>query len=187
MKDEVQKAASCIQKGGVILYPTDTIWGIGCDATNEKAVQEIYRIKERPDRKSILVLMSGTAMLSRYLEHIPQRAISHIMKSKKPTTLIYFGARNFAPNLPSEDGTIGIRLTKDPFCRKLIEATNRPIVSTSANISGTPAAQSFRDIDPSLIAKVDHVVNWRQEEQISVSPSTIIRFELDGTATVLRP
>ena len=138
MIDEVRKAGITILEGGIILYPTDTIWGIGCDATNPDAVQKVYQLKQRSDHKSMLVLMNGISMLSRYLDRIPESAKEIIASAVKPTTIIYPGAKNFAPNLLAEDGSIGIRITSDPFCQQLIELTDKPIVSTSANISGKP-------------------------------------------------
>ena len=187
MTEEVQRSAKYIKSGGVILYPTDTIWGIGCDARNPDAVNRIYGIKQRSDSKSMLVLMNGFGMLGDYLEHVPEQVRKILDSALKPTTIIYQGARNLAPNLLAEDGSIGIRLTSDPFCRQLIELTGLPIVSTSANISGLPSPSLFSEISSAIKKQVDHVVNWRQEEQEAASPSAIIRIGNKGDISVLRP
>ncbi|MCD4709243.1 MAG: threonylcarbamoyl-AMP synthase [Bacteroidales bacterium] len=183
---EVQKTGDIILSGGIILYPTDTIWGIGCDATNRESVQNIYRIKQRTDSKSMLVLINGISMLEEYLENIPLKALDIIKQSEKPTTIIYPGARNLADNLVAPDGSIGIRITSDPFCRKLIEITGKPIVSTSANISGEQSPASFRQIKTPIREQIDYVVNWRQDETAPSIPSAIVKLEEDGTITTLR-
>jgi len=184
---EVKKAAEVILSGGIILYPTDTIWGIGCDATNASAIQRIYDIKQRSDSKSMLVLAGRNVMLDTYLERIPEAALEILRKAAKPTTIIYPKATGLASNLLAEDGSVGIRIPSDEFCQKLIKETGFPIVSTSANISGNPAPASFGTIDPEIRQKVDHVVNWRQNENIPSVPSTIIKLDEDGSSTVLRP
>lgn len=184
---EVIKTGDIILSGSIILYPTDTIWGIGCDATNRESVQAIYQIKKRTDSKSMLVLMDGIAMLEKYLENIPGRALEIIKFAVKPTTIIYPGARGLADNLVAANGSIGIRITSDPFCRKLIEYTGKPIVSTSANISGEQSPSAFHKIKTHLLDQVDYVVNWRQDETSNAVPSSIIKLEADGTITTLRP
>ena len=186
IETEVKKAGAILQSGGTILYPTDTIWGIGCDATRQESVQNICRIKQRADSKSMLVLVNGITMLEDYIESIPLQAKELIEKAEKPTTIIYPGARNLAANLPAPDGSIGIRITSDPFCSLLIEFTGLPIVSTSANISGEQAPAVFQKIDSSIREQVDYVVNWRQDESGASSPSVIIKLEEDGTITTLR-
>jgi len=186
MDSEVNKAGAILKSGGTILYPTDTIWGIGCDATRQGSVQNIYHIKQRADSKSMLVLVSGIAMLEEYIERIPVQALEIIEKAEKPSTIIYPGARKLASNLLAPDGSIGIRITSDPFCKKLIEFSGLPIVSTSANISGEKAPSSFHKIPPSLLQKVDYVVNWRQDDRTASSPSAIIKLEKDGTITTIR-
>lgn len=187
MLREINIAGKILKSGGTILYPTDTIWGIGCDATRHKSVQSIYHIKQRADSKSMLVLVSGIAMLEEYVEQIPARALEIIEKAEKPSTIIYPGARNLASNLLAPDGSIGIRITSDPFCKKLIKSTGLPIVSTSANLSGEKAPSSFKEIKKSLLQKVDYVVNWRQDETDPSSPSAILKLEADGSITTLRP
>jgi len=187
MKNEVNKAGHVLKSGGTILYPTDTIWGIGCDAEREESVQIIYRIKQRADFKSMLVLVDGLPMLERYVESIPVQAMEVLETAGKPTTLIYPGARNLAKNLLAPDGSIGIRITSDPFCRSLIQYTGFPIVSTSANISGEPSPQTFLQIKSSIREQVDHVVDWRRDEARPSNPSAIIKLEQDGSLTTIRP
>lgn len=184
---ELKSAWEIVTSGGTILYPTDTIWGIGCDATKPDAVKRIYEIKKRSDSKSMLVLMSGLEMLKQYVEQVPDEALQLIRSAKKPTTIIYPGARNLSPNLLAEDGSVGIRITSDEFCSKLLKKTGFPIVSTSANTSGNPAPSFFGEIEADLLQKVDHVVNWRQDEQSPSNPSSIIKLEKDGRALILRP
>ena len=187
MVEEVRKAGDHIKNGRIILYPTDTIWGIGCDATDPRAVQKVYNIKQRSDRKSMLVLMDGPIMLSRYLDKIPDQALKILNSTDNPTTIIYPDAKNLAENLIAEDGSIGIRITSDPFCRQLIERTGKPIVSTSANISGKPSPSLFSEIEPQLLKFIDYVVNWRQEETSPTNPSTILKLDEHGEITVIRP
>jgi L-threonylcarbamoyladenylate synthase len=187
MMDEIVKeTARIIHKGGIVLYPTDTIWGIGCAATNFPAVQRIYQIKQRPDQKSMLVLTNGLSMLQEYLDEIPAAAIQIIQSVKRPTTIIYPGARNLASNLLAPDGSIGIRITSDPFCKKLITLTGTPLVSTSANVSGDESPSTFREITSYIKEQVDYVVNWRQEEQSPAVPSTVLKLDHRGVVTVLR-
>ena len=184
---EVEKAGAILKSGGTILYPTDTIWGIGCDATRPECVKNIYQIKQRADSKSMLVLVNGIAMLEEYIESIPAQALELIEKTEKPTTIIYPGARKLASNLLASDGSIGIRLTTDTFCSLLIEFTGFPLVSTSANISGEQAPSSFQKILTSIRQQVDYVVNWRQDETTVSTPSAIIKLGKDGSITTLRP
>lgn len=184
---EIIKAEEVLESGGIILYPTDTIWGIGCDATNQEAVQHIYTLKQREDSKSMLVLVNGVGMLKKYLSEVPPVALAFLAKTKKPTTIIYPGARNLAGNLVAEDGSIGIRITSDPFCNQLIESCGKPLVSTSANISGEPSPSVFSEIRSHILTQVDHVVGWRQDETEASLPSAIIKLEEDGQMTILRP
>ena len=186
MHEEVRKAGESLQKGFVILYPTDTIWGIGCDATNPEPVARVYRIKHRSDRKSMLVLIDDLSRLSSYVETIPDAALRLIESSEKPTTIIYPEAKNLATNLIASDGSIGIRITSDPFCRQLIRYIGKPIVSTSANISGKRSPSSFREIDPEVVEQVDYTVDWRKEEETGTTPSALVKVERDGNMTWLR-
>ncbi|MEN8230808.1 MAG: L-threonylcarbamoyladenylate synthase [Bacteroidota bacterium] len=187
MVDEVKKAAEVIRSGGVLLYPTDTIWGIGCDASNPQAVERIYQIKQRSDSKSMLVLMNDLSMLEEYVERVPEQALEILKLAKKPTTIIYPEGRHLAPNLLAEDGSIGIRITSDPFCKKLIETTGKPIVSTSANFSGEPPPDVYSKIEPGIKEAVDLVVNWKQDANNPSIPSAILRLNSNGTIKVLRP
>ncbi len=187
MNEQVQIAGDIVLKGGIILYPTDTIWGIGCDATNQEAIQKLFKIKQRPDNKSLLVLMDGLKMLSVYLEYIPDSAREIINTAQKPTTIIYQKARNLAPNLLGEDGSVGIRITSDPFCKQLMGFTGKPIISTSANLSGKPTASSFFEIEEIIRDSVDFVVEWRQHETDPATPSSILKIGPKGKITVLRP
>jgi L-threonylcarbamoyladenylate synthase len=187
MDNEVHKAGAVLQSGGIILYPTDTIWGIGCNAVREESVQHIYRIKKRADFKSMLVLVDGFPMLEQYVDNIPIHAREILEQALKPTTLIYPQARKLAKNLLAPDGSVGIRITSDQFCQKLIRFTGFPIVSTSANISGEPSPGTFDQIKNSIREQVDHVVNWRQDETTPSAPSSIIKLEADGGITILRP
>lgn len=186
MINDIKAALEVLQKGGVILYPTDTIWGIGCDACNEEAVKRVYAIKNRIDSKSMLVLMENAALLERYVDEIPDIAYDLIELSEKPMTIIYDGARNLAKNLVAEDGSIGIRITTEAFSSELIRRFKRPIVSTSANISGNPSPACFKEIDPKIIEAVDYVVQFRQDDTQKAQPSSIIKLGRSGEIKVIR-
>ncbi len=186
IKEEVDKALDVLKKGGVILYPTDTIWGIGCDATNEKAVQRVYEIKKRDDSKSMIVLLDNEARLPAYIDYVPEQAWDLIEYSDKPLTVILSGARNVAKNIIAEDGTIGVRITKDEFCRKLVERLRKPIVSTSANISGEASPQNFSEVSAEIKSSVDYVVDLRQEETEKKAPSRIIKVGKKGEIKIIR-
>jgi L-threonylcarbamoyladenylate synthase len=187
MDETVKETARILKEGGIILYPTDTIWGIGCDATNFTAVQRIYQIKQRPDQKSMLVLMNEVSMLLEYLDELPAGALQIIQTAAKPTTIIYPGARNLASNLLAGDGSIGIRITGDPFCRKLIALIDKPLVSTSANVSGDPSPLTFQEITPHIKNQVDYLVNWRQDERSPATPSSIVKIDRHGEVVLIRP
>jgi L-threonylcarbamoyladenylate synthase len=186
MTDDLHKALEILINGGTILYPTDTIWGIGSDATNETSVEKIYKIKNRIDSKSMLVLVSNFEMIRNYVETIPFIAMEIIRKETKPVTIIYPGAKNLASNLIAEDGSIGIRIVKDEFCSSLISEFKKPVVSTSANISGEPAPVNFKEIAPVITEKVDYIVKWRQNDYSSKTPSSIIKVNIDGTFVTIR-
>jgi L-threonylcarbamoyladenylate synthase len=186
MKDDLKNALDVLKKGGVILYPTDTIWGIGCDATNTKAVERIYQIKKRDDSKSMLMLVDEAWRLSDYIKDVPEIALQLIEVSDTPLTIIYSGAKGISPGLISEDGSIGIRVSSDEFCRKIIGSLNRPLVSTSANISGSPSPQNFGDISEEILKSVDYVVKWRQEERGKSRPSSIIKIGRKGEIQIIR-
>jgi L-threonylcarbamoyladenylate synthase len=187
MIDDIKTALEVLQKGGVILYPTDTIWGLGCDAANEEAVKRIYAIKNRVDSKSMLVLMENAALLERYVDEIPEIAYDLIELTEKPLTIIYDGARNLAKNLISEDGSIGIRITSEKFSSELIRRFKRPIVSTSANISGKSSPACYHEIEPEIIDTVDYVVKFRQDDTEKAVPSSIIKLGKGGEIKIIRP
>jgi len=182
---EVHNAYEVIQNGGIILYPTDTVWGIGCDATNEEAVKKIYALKQREESKSMIVLMNGEKMMYNVFKDIPETAWQILDLSEKPTTLILDNPRNVAPNIIAEDKTLGVRIVKEPFCFKLMERMKRPLVSTSANISGMFTPNSFKEISPEIIKGVDYVVNLHHEKTGS-KPSTIIKLSLDNQVKIIR-
>ena len=180
-----------MRKGGVILYPTDTVWGIGCDATNAEAVKRVYEIKQREDSKALICLVDSDARMQRYFRNVPDVAWQLIDSLKeatdaKPTTLILDGAINLAPNLIAEDGSLGIRITNEPFSKELCFRFQKAIVSTSANISGEPAAQNYRDIDPRIIEAVDYVCWTRRQEHQPHTPSSIIKLKENGEVEIIR-
>ena len=185
INQEIQKAYEVIQKGGIILYPTDTVWGIGCDATNPEAVAKIYKLKKRAETQSMIVLMNGEKMIYNVFKEIPEVAWQIIDLSENPTTLVLDKPRNVAPNLIAPDQTLGIRIVKEPFCFKLMEKMKKPLVSTSANISGQPTPKSFKEISPEIIKGVDYVVNLHREK-IAGKPSTIIKLTNDSQVKVIR-
>jgi len=186
MKEDLQKSLEILKEGGIILYPTDTIWGIGCDATHAEAVSRIYRIKKREDSKSMLVLVDSEDMLYRYIEHFPDMALEIIRIATKPTTIIYTGVVDLAPNLFAEDHSIGIRITTDSFCGQLIRQSGKPIVSTSANLSGQTPPAHFSEISNDIKSAVDYVVRWRQNETRKGVPSSIIKIDLNNEVQIIR-
>ena len=189
-EEDIRKAVETMRKGGVILYPTDTVWGIGCDATNVEAVKLVYAIKQRDDSKALICLVDSDARLQRYVRNVPDVAWQLIDSLKegdaRPTTLILDGAINLAENLIAEDGSIGIRITQEPFSKELCYRFQKAIVSTSANISGEPAAQNYCDIDPRIIGQVDYVCWSRRQEHKPHTPSSIIRLRPNGEVTIIR-
>lgn len=185
LNEEVIKAYEIIKEGGIILYPTDTVWGIGCDATNPEAVAKIYKLKQRAETQSMIVLMNGEKMMYNVFKNIPEVAWQIMDLSENPTTLVLDKPRNVAPNLVATDNTLGIRLVKEPFCFKLLERMKKPLVSTSANISGQPTPKSFKEISPEIIKGVDYVVNL-QRDKIAGKPSTIIKLSSDSQVKIIR-
>lgn len=185
LKEEIRKACEVLKNGGIILYPTDTIWGIGCDATNEEAVKRIYQIKQREDSKSMLVLLDDAGKIASYAD-VPNIALDLIEVSDKPTTIIYPNAHNLARNLIAPDKTIGIRITNEEFSKSLIFRFHKPIVSTSANISGEPSPQNFDDISEEIRNAVDHIVDFRQKEHKKSAPSSIIKIGMGGEIQIIR-
>lgn len=185
-REDIKEAVRVMRAGGIILYPTDTIWGLGCDATNEEAVKKIYALKQRPDSKSMLVLTDHEAKLDRIVDEVPEVAYNLIEVAEKPLTIIYSGAKNLAPNLIAQDGSVGIRITKEAFSKALCEAFRMPIVSTSANISGQPSAQNFSEISEEIKQGVDYIVKYRQNDLSKAKPSSIIKLEKGGVITIIR-
>jgi L-threonylcarbamoyladenylate synthase len=186
MNEDLRKALEVLKKGGVILYPTDTIWGLGCDATNEIAVQRIFNIKQRNDSKSMLVLMENPALLDRYVCEIPEIAWDLIEVATTPLTIVYPQAKNLAKNLPAENGSIGIRFVREPFTSQLIMQFRKPLVSTSANISGQPAPLIFDEISEEIKKSVDYIVQYRQKDTVPGKPSAIIKLGTGGEVTIIR-
>ena len=189
-EEDIKKAVETMRKGGVILYPTDTVWGIGCDATNVEAVKRVYEIKQRDDSKALICLVDSDARMQHYFRNVPEVAWQLVDSLKesdaKPTTLILDGAINLAGNLIAEDGSVGIRITNEPFSKELCYRFQKAIVSTSANISGEPAAQNYCDIDPRIIEAVDYVCWSRRQEHKPHTPSSIIKLKENGEVTVIR-
>ena len=189
-EEDIRKAVETMRKGGVILYPTDTVWGIGCDATNVEAVKRVYAIKQRDDSKALICLVDSDARMQRYFRNVPDVAWQLIDSLKegdaKPTTLILDGAINLAENLIADDGSVGIRITNEPFSKELCFRFQKAIVSTSANISGEPAAQNYCDIDSRIIEAVDYVCWSRRQEHKPHTPSSIIKLKENGEVMIIR-
>jgi L-threonylcarbamoyladenylate synthase len=186
LRDEVAKAFKVVQDGGIILYPTDTIWGIGCDAANTEAVKKIYRLKQRDEAKSMIILLDTDNKLASYIQEVPELAYNLIEYAENPLTLIMPGARNISPALIANDGSVGIRVSNHPFCQGLIQRLRRPLVSTSANISGKPSPQYFSQIDQEVIDGVNYVVDVDQHSMEIKNPSTIMRLAPDGRFEFIR-
>lgn len=185
MTAEINKAIETLKKGGLILYPTDTVWGIGCDATNPDAIKKVYRLKQREDSKALVCLVSNQAMLERHVETVPDGAYDIIDLATKPTTLIYDEPKGVAANLIAQDNTLAIRVASDKFCQYLINKFGKPIVSTSANISGQGTPKSFADLNAAILDGVDYVVNLPLQNPNS-PPSSIIKLSNDGTVKIIR-
>lgn len=185
-EEDIRKAVETMRKGGVILYPTDTVWGIGCDATNAEAVARIYEIKHRDDSKAMICLVDSDARLQRYVRNVPEVAWDLLELAEKPTTVILDNAVNLAPNLMAADGSIAMRITREPFSKELCYRFQKPIVSTSANISGEPAAQNYMDISQDILNAVDYVCWSRRQEHKPHKPSSIIKLSEDGEVKIIR-
>jgi L-threonylcarbamoyladenylate synthase len=186
MIKDIQNSLKVLKKGGMILYPTDTIWGIGCDATNPEAVDQIFRIKKRSDTKSLLVLLDNPERLSDYVKEIPEIAWDLIKVSDQPLTIVYPGGINLASNILHSDGSVGIRVTGDIFCKELIRQLGKPIISTSANISGEPSPSIFTDISEKIKSSVDYIVKWRQDDTARKTPSSVIKLGVKGEIDIIR-
>ncbi len=186
MNEDIKRAVEALRAGGVILYPTDTVWGLGCDATNREAVEKIYKIKRRNNSKSMLVLIDNASKLNSYIDVVPEIAWDLIDLADMPLTIIYPNAKNLASNIIATDGTIGIRVTNEEFSRALCQRFRMPVVSTSANISGSSTPAVFSEIDEEIRSQVDYVVDYKQEETGSPAPSGIIKLGVSGEVTVIR-
>ena len=198
-KEDIQAALRVLREGGIIVYPTDTVWGLGCDATNAEAVARLYALKKREDSKSMLVLLDSPAKLNYYVADVPETAWQLLEATSndemsaalndgmvKPLTIIYPGARNMAANLIAEDGSIGIRITREPFSKALCEQLRHPLVSTSANISGHPTARFYHEIEQAVLDRADYVCRFRREDDVPCEPSSIIKVNADGTFVIIR-
>lgn len=185
-EQDITAALPVLRSGGLILYPTDTIWGIGCDATDETAVKKVYDLKQRSESKSLVVLLPDVRDLLHYVANPLPGMADIIAGFTRPTTVIYEGALGLAPNVINEDGSIAIRIVKDTFCRHLLKRLRKPLVSTSANISGAPSPAQFGDISPAIVNGVDYVVQYRQQEQAASVASRIIRIGKDGSIAIIR-
>lgn len=185
-KEDIKRACEVMNKGGVILYPTDTVWGIGCDATNEEAVKRVYEIKRRADSKAMLVLVDSQAKVDFYVQDVPSVAWDLLEYATKPLTIIYDKGRNFANNLLAEDGSVGIRITGEEFSKQLCFRFRKAIVSTSANISGEPSATNFSEISEDVKQAVDYIVTQRQNENTHPKPSSIIKLGRGGEVKIIR-
>lgn len=186
--NDIGNALAALKRGGVILYPTDTVWGLGCDATNAAAVERIFAIKRRSDSKALICLIDSADSLERWVTGVPEVAYELIEAAVDPLTVIYDGAcvPPLARNLPAEDGSLAVRIPDNDFCRELCRRLRRPLVSTSANISGQPTPASFRDIDPEVVAAVDYVCQTGRAARGKHRPSTIIKLTEDARVTVIR-
>lgn len=185
MIDEVNKTLEVLKRGGTIAYPTDTVWGLGCDATNYESIEKIFELKNRPPQKSMICLVDSMRMLNQYFENVPEAAWQVLKYADKPTTLILDNAIRVAENVIAEDGSLGVRVVNDKFCQQLIRKLKRPLVSTSANISGEPTAKTFAEINPLILEGVDYVVNLHRNRK-AAKPSSIIKLSEDGAVQVIR-
>jgi L-threonylcarbamoyladenylate synthase len=185
--NDIEKSLEVLHNGGLILYPTDTIWGIGCDATNEVAVEKIYNLKNRSDKKAMIILVADEKDILTYVTQPDLLIFDYIKEIQKPTTVIYEGGIGLAENLINIDGSVAIRIVKEPFCKDLIKRFRKPIVSTSANISGYPSPLVFGDIDAAIKDGVDYIVEYRQDDLTPSTPSAIIKWNTNGSYNVIRP
>lgn len=184
---DIEACLKVLNEGGLILYPTETIWGIGCDPTNAKAVERVFKLKQRSDKKAMIVLVADERDVLQYVANPDLRVFDFLNQAARPTTVIYEGAIGLATNLTGDDGTIAIRITYDIFCRHLIKRFRKPVVSTSANVSGMGSAKTFAEIPKDIKEGVDYIVEYRQDDTTPAEASTIIKWNKDGSFTVLRP
>lgn len=185
MREEIENTIAVLKRGGVILYPTDTVWGIGCDATNAEAIDKVFKIKKRAESKALICLVSDFKMLEQYVQEVPEVAYDILKYAVKPTTVIYDDPIRVAENLIADDNSLGIRVVQDDFCKTLIRKLKRPLVSTSANISGEKTPSNYKEISPVILDAVDYVVNLHRNKK-SAQPSSIIKLKNDGKVTVIR-
>lgn len=185
-ENDITQCVNTLNNGGLILYPTDTVWGIGCDATNVQAVKRVYQLKQRDDNKALIVLIDNADHLDHYVVDVPAIARELVDVAVKPLTIIYEGAYNLAPNLLGDEDSVGIRIPNDEFCHQLCERFGKPIVSTSANVSGEPTAKTFADIAPAIVNGVDYAVQYRRDDTTPHHPSNIILLSRDGTFKIIR-
>ena len=184
--DDLKNALNILKSGGIILYPTDTVWGLGCDATSPQAISRIYEIKNRADNKSLIILVNSVAMLERYVEHPPETALQIAELTDKPTTIVYDRGRGLAEGIAAADGSVGVRVCNDPFCDALITGLRKPLVSTSANISGNIPPAIYDEISEEMKGAVDYVCLWRQEDRSKTLPSSVIRISGNDMVKILR-
>lgn len=184
--EDIRQAVAVLKQGGVILYPTDTVWGIGCDATNPEAVKKVYEIKHRDDSKAMICLVDSDVRLQRYVRNVPEVAWDILELSERPTTVILDGATGLAENLMADDGSIAVRITKETFSKELCYRLQKPLVSTSANISGEPAAQNYCDISEEILKSVDYVCQARRQEHLPHTPSSIIKISQNCEVKIIR-
>lgn len=187
IEEDIKKACEVLRQGGLILYPTDTVWGIGCDATNSEAVARVYNLKQRCDSKALIVMLADENQLCRYIDVVPDIAYELISVATKPLTIVYDNAINLCKELCAEDGSVGIRITREDFSKRLCKAFRRPIVSTSANISGQPTPIMFKDISNEIISGVDYVVENKRNQNGKATPSSVIKLSHDNSIKILRP
>lgn len=185
-ENDIEKCLEVLKSGGLILYPTDTVWGIGCDATNEKAIEKIYKVKKRSNEKAMIVLVAAEKDIMQHVAAPDLSLFDYLNKATNPTTVVYDGALGFADNLVAKDGSIAIRICKDEFCRQLIKRFRKPIVSTSANISEMPAPKFFKEISDEIKNGVDYIVQYKQQDKTSAQPSSLIKWN-NGKVIILRP
>jgi len=185
-EDDIKISLRTLKEGGIILSPTDTVWGLGCDATNPSAVQKVFNIKTRSESKSLIILVNGETMLERYVKYVPEIAYKLTEVSDSPITIIYPEGKNLATGVCSEDGSVGIRICKEEFCNELISRFRKPVISTSANISGRPLPSNFIEIEEEIIKSVDYVVKYRQEDKRKYSSSPVIKIYKNGVFEILR-
>lgn len=186
LRNEVNKALEILKNGGLILYPTDTIWGIGCDATNPDAVEKVFKLKGRSEEKSLIVLLDNDNILQSYVKDVPEIAYDLIEYAENPLTIIYSGAKNLATNAIAKDGSIGIRIVKHDFCEQLLQRFKKPLISTSANVSGEPSPSNFSEISDKIKEGVDYVVDWEQDNMSKKKASTIMKLEPGGLFSFIR-